>query len=142
MSDYSDTLSVCLIDSRVFVGDTLSRVFVGDPVSRVLHGRRPGGPSPGGGTVEREISDSDMVGGEREGGATSKRGGVSQRSPRPELDEAEYLCGEKPRGWTPSVVIDWGRSRYQHHQTESRFRMVGLSVTPARKPPRGYRDRS
>ena len=97
MSDYSDALSVCLIDSRVFVGDTLSRVFVGDPVSRVLHGRRPGGPSPGGGTVEREISDSDMVGGEREGGATSKRGGVSQRSPRPELDEAEYLWGEAPR---------------------------------------------
>ena len=34
MSDRPDAFSVCITDSRVFVGDTVSRVFVGDTVSR------------------------------------------------------------------------------------------------------------
>ena len=104
MSDRPDALSVCITDSRVFVGDTVSRVFVGDTVSRVFVGDTVSRFYLDAGLEEARrrvadlanatISGSDMVGGgDRDGGETSRRGGVDQCSSRPELDDAEYHSG-------------------------------------------------
>ena len=91
MSDYVDSPSGCITDTRVFVGDTVSRVFVGDTVSRVYMDAALEEARRRVAELSNEtISGSDMVGGDRDGGGTAKRGGVSQRSSRPGLDEAHW----------------------------------------------------
>ena len=97
MSDRSDALIVCITDSRVFVGDTVSRVFVGDNVSRFYMDAALGqGRRRVADLASETISGSDMVGGDRDGRGTAKRGGAYQRSSRPELDDAEYHLGVSP----------------------------------------------
>jgi hypothetical protein len=96
MSDRSDALTVCITDSRVFVGDTVSRVFVGDTVSRFyMDAARGQGRRRVADLASETISVSDMVGGDRDGRGTPKRGAY-QRSSRPELDDAEYHLGVSP----------------------------------------------
>jgi hypothetical protein len=141
MSAHSDALSVCITDSRVFRGDTVSRVFVGDTVARFYmdaaleQGRRRVAE-----LASETISGSDMVGGDRDGPGTAKRGGVYQRSSRPELADAEYHSGLTPGlDALASVVTFWGAIRDHGHLTQSRFRVGEVSVAPGRKRPRGYR---
>src|ERR1700730_13174380 len=99
MSDHSDGPSVRITTlSRVFVGDTVSRVFISEPVSRVFVGDTTlEGTSRRAAVLANEtISDSDMVGGDRHGAGTAKRGGVYQRSSRREFDVAEYQSEVAP----------------------------------------------
>lgn len=97
MSDYVDSSSVCITDSRVFVGDTVSRVFVGGTVSRfdmdAVHDEARHRVAE---LSNETIAASDMVGGDRDGGRTGKLDGVPQRSSRPESDGAEYRWVEAP----------------------------------------------
>jgi hypothetical protein len=95
MSDHSDAPNRSTTTlARVFVGDTVSRVFVGDTVSRLYmnaaleEARRRVTE-----LANETISGSEMVGGDRDGRGAAKRGGVYQRSSRPELDDAEYHSG-------------------------------------------------
>jgi hypothetical protein len=96
MFDHSDALNASTTTlSRVFVGDTVSRVFVSEPVSRVFVGDTTLAETSRRLAVlaNETISDSDMVGGDRGGDGMAKRGGVYQRSSRPELNDAEYHSG-------------------------------------------------
>jgi hypothetical protein len=97
MSDHSNTPNGSNTTlSRVFVGDTVSRVFVGDSVSRFYMNAALEEARRRVTELANERIGSATVGGDRDGRGPAKRGGVYQRSPRPELDDARYHSGIAP----------------------------------------------